>query len=300
MNLLKAMMFQKDNWISFEFLQQLFWLSFLCYIVVFQAPGLVIINTVKGVNPAAKPVLQPKPSIASLTAVTSIPTVLVVSPTTCNAEQSPDTLQVKLPVTSVSSSPNSEKNDINFGPSQIVSDCVGAPENQPQTVPASQKWISASTDVDPAPSLPTLMPPDNPLSSINLQPFEPSSQTPNSTLSPIKITQSPKHVIPPVNKLAPLSTMVPPKLIPGESEEDFLRRKREYWRIKKKEQRARKAIRDKGITPKRTSNNWRPILPAQELQTQVRASQVYENHLSGYIHTEKAPVLVCNPYATST
>ncbi|XP_018526635.1 uncharacterized protein si:dkey-28a3.2 isoform X2 [Lates calcarifer] len=70
-----------------------------------QAPGLVIINTVKGVNPQAKSSLQPKPSIASLTAVTSIPTVLVVSPTTCNAEQSPGTLQVKLPVTSVSCSP---------------------------------------------------------------------------------------------------------------------------------------------------------------------------------------------------
>lgn len=243
----------------------------LCYIVVFQAPGPAIINTVKGVNPAVKPALQPKPSIASLTAVTSIPTVLVVSPTTSNAEQSPDTLQVKLPVTSLSCSPNSEKNNMNFRPSQIVFDCVGAPENQPQAMPASRKWISRSTDVDPAPSLPTLMPPDNPLSSINLQPFEPPGHTPNSTLSPIKIPQSPKHLVPPLTKLAPLSTMVPPKLIPGESEEDFLRRKREYWRIKKKEQRARKAIRDRGITPKRASNNWRPILPAQDQQTQVRA-----------------------------
>ncbi|XP_062300807.1 uncharacterized protein si:dkey-28a3.2 [Scomber scombrus] len=254
-----------------------------------QAPGLVIVNTVKGVNPAAKPALQPKQSIASLTAVTSIPTVLVVSPTTCNAEQSPDTLQVKLPVTSVSCSPNSEKNDINFEPSQIVSDCVGAPENQPQAIPASQKWISASTDVDPAPSLPTLMPPDNPLSSINLQPFEPSSETPNSILSPIKITQSPKHLIPPVNKLAPLSTMVPPKLIPGESEEDFLKRKREYWRIKKKEQRARKAIRDRGITPKRTSNNWRPILPAQDLQTQDSEQ---------WVNSEESEHLISSPVDT--
>ncbi|XP_044197163.1 uncharacterized protein si:dkey-28a3.2 [Thunnus albacares] len=258
-----------------------------------QAPGLVIINTVKGVNPAAKPVLQPKPSIASLTAVTSIPTVLVVSPTTCNAEQSPDTLQVKLPVTSVSCSPNSEKNDMNFGPSQIVSDCVGAPENKPQAILASRKWMSRSTDVDPAPSLPTLMPPDNPLSSINLQPFEPPGQIPNSSLSPIKISQSPKHLVQPLTKLAPLSTMVPPKLIPGESEEDFLRRKREYWRIKKKEQRARKAIRDRGITPRRASNNWRPILPAQDLQTQdsgqwVNSSEESEHLLSNSVDTEAA------------
>lgn len=67
--------------------------------------------------------------------------------------------------------------------------------------------------------------------------------------------------------------MVPPKPIPGESEEDFLKRKREYWRIKKKEQRARKAIRDKVITPKRASTNWRPILPAQDIPTQVRAAE---------------------------
>ncbi len=248
-----------------------------CCVVVFQAPGLVIINTVKGVKPPAKPALQPKPSIASLTAVTSIPTVLVVSPTTYNAEQSPDTLQVKLPV---SCSHRSEQNNMNVGPSQIVSNSLGASENQQQAMPGSQKWMSRSTDVDSASSLPTLKPPDNPLSSINLQPIEPPGQTPNSTLSPIKIPcaqlQSPTHMIQPRTKLAPISTMVPPKPIPGESEEDFLRRKREYWRIKKKEQRARKAIRDKGVTPRRASNNWRPILPAQDLQTQVRAAQVYK------------------------
>jgi len=70
-------------------------------------------------------------------------------------------------------------------------------------------------------------------------------------------------------KLASITAMVPPKPIPGESEEDFLRRKREYWRVKKKEQRARKAIRDKGVTPRRAPNNLRPILPAQDTQTQV-------------------------------
>lgn len=59
--------------------------------------------------------------------------------------------------------------------------------------------------------------------------------------------------------------MVPPKAISGESEEDFLRRKREYWRVKKKEQRARKAIREMGG---RTPNHLRSILPAQGLHTQ--------------------------------
>ncbi|KAM7365903.1 hypothetical protein PAMP_015383 [Pampus punctatissimus] len=257
-----------------------------------QAPGLVIINTVKGINPAVKPALQPKLSIASLTSMTSIPTVLVVSPTTSNSELS-DTLQVKPPITSVSCSPNSNKNHMNFGPSQILSDCVGAPENQSQVTPASRKWTSKSTDVDPVPSLPTLLPPDNPLSSINLQPFEPPGQTPNSTLSPIKYPQSPNHLVPSLTKLAPLSTMVPPKLIPGESEEDFLRRKREYWRIKKKEQRARKAIRDKVITPRRASNNWRPILATQDLQTQdsgqwVNSSKESEHLMSNSLDTEVA------------
>ena len=69
--------------------------------------------------------------------------------------------------------------------------------------------------------------------------------------------------------------MVPPKAIPGESEEDFLRRKREYWRVKKKEQRARKAIREKGVSPGGTPNHLRSILPAQDLHTQVKAAQVF-------------------------
>ncbi|XP_050931445.1 uncharacterized protein si:dkey-28a3.2 isoform X5 [Lates calcarifer] len=138
-------------------------------------------------------------------------------------------------------------------------------------------------------------PPENPLSSINLQPIEPPGQTPNSTLSPMKIPcsqlQSPTHMIQPPTKLAPMSTMVPPKPIPGESEEDFLRRKREYWRIKKKEQRARKAIRDKGITPRRAANNWRPILPAQDLLTQdsgqwVSSSDESEHLMSTSVDTD--------------
>ncbi|XP_045920501.1 uncharacterized protein si:dkey-28a3.2 [Micropterus dolomieu] len=247
-----------------------------------QDPGLVIVNTINGVN-------QPKLSVASLTALTSIPTMLVVSPTTCNIE--PDTLQVKLPVTSVSSSNRSEQNNMNVGASQIMS----TPENQQQAMPGSPKWMSRSTDVDSAPSLPTLKPPDNPLSKINLQPIEPPGQTPHSTLSPIKIPcaqlQSPTDVTQSPTKLAPTSTMVPPKPIPGESEEDFLRRKREYWRIKKKEQRARKANQHKGITPRRASNNWRPILPAQDLQTQdsgqwVSSSEESEHLMSTSVDTD--------------
>lgn len=72
----------------------------------------------------------------------------------------------------------------------------------------------------------------------------------------------------PPTKLVPMSTMVPPKPILGESEEDFLRRKREYWRIKKKEQRARKAIREKESPPNRASNGNRHLLPIGDPETQ--------------------------------
>ncbi|KAG7235434.1 hypothetical protein INR49_002665 [Caranx melampygus] len=249
-----------------------------------QAPGLVIINSVKDVKPLTKPALQPKPSVAPLAAAdTSVPAILVVSPATHNAEQSPDTLQVNLPVTSVSCSPGSEQNDVSVGPSQIMPTCLGAPENQHQAMSGSQEWMSRSTDVDSSACLPTLKPPDNPLSSINLQPIEPPGQTLNSTLSPLKIPIPVTYNIQSPAKLTPLSTLVPPKPILGESEEDFLKRKREYWRIKKKEQRARKAIRERGVTPRRATNSWRPILPARglpthdlpsrDLPTQVQATQ---------------------------
>lgn len=55
--------------------------------------------------------------------------------------------------------------------------------------------------------------------------------------------------------------MVPPKRVPGESEEEFMRRKREYWRVKKKEQRYRKAIRDRELSQKK---NWRSVLPVHD------------------------------------
>ncbi|CAI5677520.1 unnamed protein product [Oreochromis niloticus] len=155
-----------------------------------QTPGLVIINSLKGVSPPAKRALQPKPPVPHLDSVTSIPTVLVVSQTTSNAQQSACTLQ------------------------------------------------------------------------------------------------SPTHKKQSSIQLAPVSTMVPPKPIPGESEQDFLRRKREYWRIKKKEQRARKAVRDKGIT--QSFNSWKTRLPPLDLQTEepgqwVNSSEESEHLMSSSV-----------------
>ncbi|KAL6118890.1 uncharacterized protein ACO6RY_03589 [Pungitius sinensis] len=236
-----------------------------------QASGLVLLNTAKGVTPRGKSAVSPEPPVASPTAVASIPPVLLVSPTTCSAKQSPDAFRVKLPVNSVPCSPRSVQNHVNIELSQSESYCQGPHENPQQAMPGLRRWMSRSTDLDLAPSLPTLKPPDNPLSSINLQPIEPPL-SPNSTLSPIKIPysqlQSPTHMMHTPTNLAPITSIAPPKPIPGECEEDFLRRKREYWRIKKKEQRARKAIRDKGVSPRRASNSFRPILPAQKPQTQ--------------------------------
>ncbi|XP_068164589.1 uncharacterized protein si:dkey-28a3.2 isoform X2 [Antennarius striatus] len=200
-----------------------------------------------------------------------MPTLLVVSPTTCNAENSLNTLQVKMPITSISCSSLREQNKVNVGRSRIKSDYPGASESQ-QEMLEQQKWMSGSMDVDSTPYLPMLKPPDNPLSSIDLQPIEPPGKILHSPLSPIKNPcfqfESPTHLVEPSTKLGPTSTMVPPKPLPGEAEEDFRRRKREYWRIKKKEQRARKAIHDKGLTPRRVALNRKPILPAKEIQTQ--------------------------------
>ncbi|KAM4612102.1 uncharacterized protein ACJ7VT_012702 [Polymixia lowei] len=270
-----------------------------------QAPNLVIINHVKpaqGASPPTKPALQPKPSTATLTTVHSIPTLLVVSPTSSNVGQSPDTLQVKPPISSVACSPAGEQNETHDEPDG--GDATVPPsgsrndgrlllvENPQEAVkhsaaqPRVRKWTlqeQESADEDAAPALPTLTPPDNPLSSINLLPIEPFGQTPGctATLSPIKISrarsQSPQNAQPTPTKLVPISTMAPPKRVPGESEEEFLRRKREYWRVKKKEQRARKAIRDRELTQRRASNNWRPILPAQGQGLETQDSDQWVN-----------------------
>ncbi|KAI9545758.1 hypothetical protein NQZ68_033890 [Dissostichus eleginoides] len=251
-----------------------------------QAPGRLIINTVKGGHPPVKRPLQPRHSHSSLSAVSGVPTLLVVSPTTCSANQSPDRIQVKLPVPPASRPPRTQQNHMDTG--QMVSTHRGDHENQQGM---TQKWKSTRTGVHKPPFLPPLKPPENPLSSINLQPIEPP-HTPSS--SPIKIPcaqlQSATHII---QTHTPTCSMVPPKAIPGESEEDFLRRKREYWRVKKKEQRARKAIREKGVSPGRTPNHLRSILPAKDLHTQnsgqwVSSSEESEHFMSTSKDTDPA------------
>ncbi|KAI4808378.1 hypothetical protein KUCAC02_000440 [Chaenocephalus aceratus] len=143
--------------------------------------------------------------------VSGVPTLLAVSPTTCRANRSPDRIQVKLPVPPPASRPpRTQQNHMDTG--QMVSTHQGDHENQQGM---TQKWTLSRTGVHKPPFPPPLKPPENPLSSINLQPIEPP--------------HAPSH--------------------PRESEEDFLRRKREYWRVKKKEQRARKAIRGWGGNP---------------------------------------------------
>ncbi|XP_034080714.1 uncharacterized protein si:dkey-28a3.2 [Gymnodraco acuticeps] len=234
-----------------------------------QAPGRLIINTVKGGHPPVKRPLQPRRPPSSLSAVSGVPTLLVVSPTTCSANRFPDRIQVKLPVPPASRSPRTQQNHMDTG--QMVSTHQGDHENQQGM---TQKWTSTCTGVHKPPFLPPLKPPENPLSSINLQPIEPP-HTPSS--SPIKIP------------CAQLQSATP-KAIPGESEEDFLRRKREYWRVKKKEQRARKAIREKGW---RTPNHMRSILPAQDLHTQscgqwVSSSEESEHFMSTSKDTDPA------------
>lgn len=135
-----------------------------------------------------------------------------------------------------------------------------------------------STSTDSSPFLLALKPPDNPLFSINLQPIEPPGQTPDPSCSLIKIPHAQIQNLThegheSSSTLTPVRPVVPPKLIPGDCEEDFLRRRREYWRIKKKEQRAKKAIREKVVAQRRASPaSWRSILPSQD--TQVEALQV--------------------------
>ncbi|KAJ4936986.1 hypothetical protein JOQ06_001570 [Pogonophryne albipinna] len=243
-----------------------------------QAPGRLIINTVKGGHPPVKRPLQPRRPPSSLSAVSGVPTLLVVSPTTCSANRSPDRIQVKLPVPPASRPPRTQQNHMDTG--QMVSTHQGDHENQQGM---TQKWTSTRTGVHKPPFLPPLKPPENPLSSINLQPIEPP-HTPSS--SPIKIPcaqlQSATHII---QTHTPTCSMVPPKAIPGESEEDFLRRKREYWRVKKKEQRARKAIREKGG---RTPNHLRSILPAQSCGQWVSSSEESEHFMSTSKDTDPA------------
>nr|XP_057923882.1 uncharacterized protein si:dkey-28a3.2 isoform X2 [Doryrhamphus excisus] len=220
-----------------------------------QAPALVV-NSIKSMKAPAK--LLPKAPIPSFSSGRKIPTSLALTSSSYSAETSTDTIKVKHPVTS-------EPCDM----------------NEPHAMSSSLKWTSRSTDF-----LAALKPPDNPLSTIKLSPIEPPSQTPNP--NPNKITPSSKHF----QAVAPLSTMGPPKPVPGESKEDFQKRKREYWRIKKKEQRARKAVGDKGIAPGRASN-CKPILHAQDMHIQ----DSYQWGTSGHV-TEESTHLISNSMHT--
>ncbi|XP_053715688.1 uncharacterized protein si:dkey-28a3.2 isoform X1 [Synchiropus splendidus] len=140
--------------------------------------------------------------------------------------------------------------------------------DDPLFKPSNDEWTAKIPGVDSPLPLPTLIPPDNPLSSMDLHPIEPLWPSAVSGLSPVKLSHSPENISPLPTEMAPLNNLVPPKRIPGEPEEDFMKRKREYWRIKKKEQRARKANRIQAVTAGTTSNKWRPIPAAQDLLTQ--------------------------------
>lgn len=214
------------------------------------------INDSKCVKPAKQP------SVTSEAAQSSISEVLVV--TTCTAGQSPDTLQVNTPIIS-------REGNVNDGSPPHQTDLYRT------SFQHSQTWNPRITETDTASSLSTLEPPDNPLSSIRLQPIEFLDTDENPVLSPIKIPcgqlQNPINMVQSPAQVASLCTMMPPKPIPGESEEDFMRRKREYWRLKKKEQRARKAFQDKRRTPARVSKSSNSILPVQEPQRLMGAMQ---------------------------
>ncbi|KAK0149050.1 hypothetical protein N1851_010489 [Merluccius polli] len=220
----------------------------------------------KSQSPLNKRALQPKAPTASLTAVHSIPTLLVVSPTESTVGQSPDIIQVKPPVCSFTSSPSRGQHEVNARPAGTscdpdISACSRTPggkvdvlmsdgasdskrrlmESQLEVMQGSfvdgsrvRKW-TMQENINAAPAFATLTPPDNPLSSINLSPIEPLAPTPGCNSS---------HSSP--------------------SQEEFLRRKREYWRVKKKEQRARKAIRDRELSQRRAPGNWKPIRPAKD------------------------------------
>lgn len=204
---------------------------------------------------------QHKPLFSALDAASASSPTAVVNVATCNGQPS-DNLQVNFPRAGFSRTLK-----INTGPPQINCECLGSSQSQQEEATPVQK--TASTEVDNASCLSILEPPANPLCRISLQPTEPSPQTLDYAPVPAEIPcaqfQTTAHAK--LGDPAPLSTMmVPPKRIPGECEEDFLRRKREYWRIKKKEQRAKKAIQDKGITLNRASTD----LPSQNIKIQVR------------------------------
>lgn len=223
-----------------------------------QAFNVTVCHTVEGLDPqAATPAIQPE---------------------TCAASSS-DKLHCSLPVTAVAGLPKCEfhKRDPEHSHYPQVQEFW---REEASSGPQLHVHSRTSTSTDSSPFLPALKPPDNPLFSIDLLPIEPAAQTPESSFGPVKMPHAQiqklareGHEVP--TTLSPMRTMVPPKLNPGDCEEDFLRRRREYWRIKKKEQRAKKAKREKVGAQKRTSTSgWRPILPSQDIPIQAEALQV--------------------------
>ena len=308
---------------------------FLIFVVFQPLNHLSVNNASSGrsqTGPPVKRVLQPKVPTATLTAVHSIPTLLVVSPTASTEGRSPHLLQVKPPVCSSTSPPltGRGRHEVNAQPSGTSCDPdttmgtataaaankVNAPssdgvlDGEPRlvekpppvtqraataTAAAARKW-TAQENSNAAPALATLTPPDNPLSSINLFPIEPLVPTSGSSASyggppkPAHHAQptKPKPAQASPTKLLPISTLAPPKPIPGESQEEFLRRKREYWRVKKKEQRARKAIRDRELSQRRAPGNWKPIRPAKDQDR----PHCMENQVGGSPKSSPSPVAV--------
>ncbi|XP_007567923.1 uncharacterized protein LOC103148885 isoform X1 [Poecilia formosa] len=257
-----------------------------------QAAGLDI-NVSECVNPS-KPSIQSCSSVTDRPAMSSVPDILVGS--LCKTEQSPDTHCVKPPIIS-------REGNMNDEPSSHLTDFLGV------SSPHCQKWTPRATETETASSLPTLKPPDNPLTSIHLQPIELPDRHQNPILSPIKIScaqlQSPINKVESSAQAASICIMMPPKPIPGESEEDFLKRKREYWRLKKKEQRAKKAFQYKGCTSMRASGGGSSSdLPGQDLQTLttamedssqwVNSSDASENLMSIPVDPDPPPFMYTN------
>lgn len=224
-----------------------------------QAFNVTVCRTVEGVDPqAATPAMQPE---------------------TCAASSS-DKLHCSLPVTAVAGSPKCELHTRDTEHSHYTQ-VQEFWREEASSGPQLHVHSRTSTSTDSSPFLPALKPPDNPLFSIDLLPIEPAGQTPDSSFGPVKMPHAhiqklsrEGHEVP--TTLSPArTTMVPPKLNPGDCEEEFLRRRREYWRIKKKEQRAKKAKREKVGAQRRTStSSWRPILPSQDIPIQPEALQV--------------------------
>ncbi|CAB1345081.1 unnamed protein product [Coregonus sp. 'balchen'] len=272
-------------------------------------------------QPISPPASGPQ---TSLSMVTNIPTLLVVSPTTSNIGQPSDTLQLKPPVncTSISNSSightGSPQTSHSFSTAFLpVGGSVTVPplgegkkgglllvESQQEAAPGSspdsprvRKWrlqVQESSDADTSP-IATLTPPPNPLTSIKLLPIHPPSQTSTFHTNTDPFQMSSGNVqnvrLPTMQALnkSPIyiSSMGPPKPVPGESEEETLRKKREYWRVKKKEQRARKAMRDRELTEKKASVNWRSILPSSQPQHLLQGLDTQEHDPDRWVNTSE-------------